>query len=456
MTRTVALLLAAGCLLAAACGDPQPAPRRDAETPPRDEGPPRLKLLPYRVESGPLATPVEAEGAGAVENLAFAFFDLGAEVAWQTAEAEGAITGSAGRGGVVGSAAAGGRVGQEAAGGLAGTGTTGERVGQEAAGGLAGTGSTGARVVQTGEGSFQEAGAGGERVTGGQSGAMAGTGGSRRLLGRGDRRRFSSQEEYEDFLLQQAELLRARSRSLAELIAQDKLLHQIYALSQGEFRRHIRDLTRERSRVLRLVKTASVEAIRPGETFDYILELQNSTGAAVRRMIIYDEFPPQLQFENRYRVLRVRPDGGEIALSAEGEEVIGFLTPNEWEAGKIAWNLPERLRLGGEDRLQLRFQATWYLERGAPAADGVPLRAAGDAAAEVLGTAGTADLVLVALRQEAFLRVSLRRAGSGERLEGWLAAEAYRPEAMEDATDFERRLQQTVFFGAENAGRQRP
>lgn len=304
---------------------------------------------------------------------------------------------------------------------------------------------------------------------------------------------FEGQEELKEFLLRHEETLRVRSESLARIVRQDKLLRRFFELSQDELRERIHEETRAPEReAVRLEKAISVEEIVPGETFDYVLTLENVSESPVRRVVFYDEFPVGLLFENRYEGLLERADGTDAQFS-EKQDLVSLLTPNQWEQGKIAWFVPDLL--GPGDTIRFRFRATWYRERGVPGREGAELRAEPSADARVVGRATRDDVLFIASRSlesdlaaradaatagadggdalgemedpaelapltapdgvatpgAGFLLVSLRRGGSGERVDGYLRAADFVPEEEVDATDLERRLQESVWLETDDA-----
>ena len=129
------------------------------------------------------------------------------------------------------------------------------------------------------------------------------------------------------------------------------------------------------------------------------------------------------------------------------------MTPNEWEHGKIAWHIPGQLGAGAT--IRFRFLATWYRERGIPAGPNVAVYQEPRRDAPVAGTAGEQDVILVSARLEGsdFIACSVRKQGSRARVDGFVLAAAFKPSSEVDATELERRLQNTVYFGGEEGAR---
>ncbi|MFC1707471.1 hypothetical protein ACFL59_11775 [Planctomycetota bacterium] len=254
-----------------------------------------------------------------------------------------------------------------------------------------------------------------------------------------------TQVQYERIIERQIAKLRSRSEMLTRLIKHDRVVTQMFKLSQEELRELIQVQTTRRPNVVTLEKSVGLTgaAIVPGDTFEYTLKLHNVSRETIENVVIYDQLPVGLQFENRYSVSFRRSDGLLSQVSGEGESLISFLTPNEWETGKIAWHLPRSLSVG--ESLHLAFCVTWYRERGVPASDGAPLLAQAATGAGTRARLNTCDLVYVTQRGEKYHQVWVRRADSGARLDGYLASGDFRPLSDLDDTDQEQLLVGTVY-----------
>lgn len=250
-------------------------------------------------------------------------------------------------------------------------------------------------------------------------------------------------------------VLRARSERLSRLVETDRVLQHIFAEDTATFRKRLyRDLVPlpavEATKEAYDAQGEALKVIVPGRTFEYRITVRNRTHAAISDLIIYDEFPRELRYEHRTeRAVRLR---GPRSTPVTPPPFLAFLTPNEWEDGKLAWAL-SGVPLEPGDALQLCFSATYYEGEGVPVAvGGAPPVVTTDDGREVQVTPGK-DTVLVASRQAegaTILRVSVRRP-DGQRVDGLMAAAAFDPRKDEDATDREKRLMATLYAGWEAA-----
>ncbi|MEM7233892.1 MAG: hypothetical protein AAF517_17070 [Planctomycetota bacterium] len=262
---------------------------------------------------------------------------------------------------------------------------------------------------------------------------------------RGSTERLLTQSEVISLVQQSSELFRERGGHYTDLIEQDRFLKLFFSLTKAQIREYLdKETLKVQKELFKFTKSISVEEVVPGETFTYTIRFENHSKAPVRSVTFYDEFPRgQLLFEyGRSQGVRIDRQGKEHRIDGR----LIYATPNEWEDGKLAWVIAKEL--GPGESLSFYFQATWFAEEGS-AKESVAVRTEASADSAAVGNASPKDLVLVAERtpDAEFLPVSVRAQGSGRELKGFIPASAFTPARELDATDREKTLQQTVYFG---------
>jgi len=249
--RWAPLALAA---LAYACAAPLPEPPR-TEPPAAEE--PELNRLPFRVDSNVVESTVRGLAPDlSVKNSSMALFELAWLGSLARQEQLAAVAGQELEAARAGTSSAGGRQERSLAGGRDPSGAGVRK--EPAAGGL---------LAERDPGSADK-----DSVSSQARGA---------LIRRTDSASLAGQARLEAFLQRHVEKLSARNAYLAELLEQDRLLKQFFALNQEQLKQRIDAETVERKEVLELVKSASTREIVPGETFAYELVLRNLTDASI-------------------------------------------------------------------------------------------------------------------------------------------------------------------------------